>query len=270
MVFTVARDSTSGAMSSYADQDAVPIRLSHCATTTTTQNTPQPKISESTSELLSRLGIQHTHPKSKAKLIEKSQEASRNREEAARRCERENAQQEKKRLREQKREQRRVLKEVQEARERAQKAKEAAEAKQERRREKKRSTKAPKGDRRFRGDDDHHAEPDHVSFPGYSAEEIDEQWRAFETQWAGFFDRRSSPPLSSANAIPWPEHALLAQYLKNSVRAADAAQRKRQLVMTFHPDKVKQKLTSHLTPDALSAACTITSELCKRILAAWE
>merc|ERR1712159_624146 len=181
----------------------------------------------------------------------------------------ENARREKARRREQKREQRRVLKEVQEARERAQKAKEAAEAKQQRRREK-RSTTAPKGDRRFRGDDDDdHAESDSVHFTSYSADEIDEQWRAFETSWAGFFGRRSSPPLSSANTVPWPERSLLAQYLKNSVRAADAAQRKRQLVMTFHPDKVKQKLSAHLTPEALSDACTITSELCKQILAAW-
>merc|ERR1712159_42699 len=182
----------------------------------------------------------------------------------------ENARREKARLREQKREQRRVLKEVQEARERAQKAKEAAEAKQQRRREKKRSTTAPKGDRRFRGDDDDdHVESHSVHFTSYSADEIDEQWRAFETSWAGFFGRRSSPPLSSANTVPWPERSLLAQYLKNSVRAADAAQRKRQLVMTFHPDKVKQKLSAHLTPEALSDACTITSELCKQILAAW-
>jgi len=85
--------------------------------------------------------------------------------------------------------------------------------------------------------------------------------------WSDFVQNLPSMSDDIRNTeIPWPRHHLLELYLSHSARSSDASTRRKELVIMFHSDKVKQKISQHLAPGEAHLAELKAEELCKLVL----
>jgi len=216
-------------------------------TQTNTQPTNTRRKQEDTAELLARLRQTKSHPRN-TRRQQREEVKQLNQQEAERRAELKKQEQFDKQQR-------------QKADERAQRRKERA--------DKQYTWYKPKGEpRASSGKAKRKWQP--TDGPRPHTHKSTNAWKEHEEQWREFFaDLKDSAKQIDSKDVPWPRLRTVLQHMQES-ELEELPQLYRKLAMSYHPDKLAQRLSKHMTEIEQTRATRHACELFQQLVGHYE